>query len=536
MTTAIEEQPGTMTMAMATVATEKMTTGLEQQELTHVFRVVERDEELRRQEQLRLKHLVNQLGLLGDDQIETISNTSSNITSTTMQSAIGIRLCSNCQVKFGFLFNRRRECFLCKLPVCTECCVLIVKTGLKLRICQVCEKRRFVKERAFFWFYLTLRQRFQSAQFGADWLRHYRSSICCSVADAGVQTDLCVTNPEQMKDLHNLWARVVKDSELVEDHQIQSLREHCEIELIDDINSLRKEVKNLLNKIDPEEYDAINAISSCYKRRLASMLAQYTKMFYIVLLLAAAREQRANQTKIPCENCAIEEHTHDEFCRDEEIAYAARSVVETTATKALSNGDEAGRYTVPLTSPFSDQTIADVVIGDFEQQLAELLVDDAVKELFFDRLQSSSLPLEFNSGRIQLVTPNYPTPGNSTISGRDSSRPDEGVHSDMSPETVCDRDASSPDVDIDESLVASVRFTGRMDNCPSVGQSPEPIQEESEEDKTEDDDVEEIAKEIIAEENGDDENENREDLDLSEQELGTFAICSISPSGSTRYV
>ncbi|PVD37697.1 hypothetical protein C0Q70_00297 [Pomacea canaliculata] len=141
---------------------------LTEEECEKILSVLQRDFEVRQKEKDRI-------GL-----VESVLNAEKNRTAVlSQQTMFNKSCCIRCCQVFGFIFNRRHQCFACGYNVCKDCCNYVAEN--KTYICVVCAREKDLKQKACGWFYNTVSQRFR--RFGsAKVVRSlYKSTSYCKL-------------------------------------------------------------------------------------------------------------------------------------------------------------------------------------------------------------------------------------------------------------------------------------------------------------------------------------------------------------------
>ncbi|XP_052473651.1 rab effector MyRIP isoform X3 [Carassius gibelio] len=126
--------------------------GLTDVEAEHVMQVVQRDMELRKTEEMRLKVMK-----------KTLVEEGSRSVLLSRQHRFNERCCIRCCSPFTFLLNPKRCCLDCCYNICKGCCTYSKKD--KGWLCSACQKTRLLKTQSLEWFYNNVRRRFK--QFGS---------------------------------------------------------------------------------------------------------------------------------------------------------------------------------------------------------------------------------------------------------------------------------------------------------------------------------------------------------------------------------
>ncbi|XP_013921930.1 PREDICTED: melanophilin [Thamnophis sirtalis] len=121
---------------------------LTDEEVKHVWEVVQRDFDLRKKEEERLEDL--------KCKIEKESTKRELLSS---QSHLNERLCIHCLQPFKFLLNSKRQCLDCQLYICKSCSQYNKKD--KGWMCDPCRLVRIVKTGSLEWYYEHVRTRFK---------------------------------------------------------------------------------------------------------------------------------------------------------------------------------------------------------------------------------------------------------------------------------------------------------------------------------------------------------------------------------------
>ncbi|XP_059419551.1 rab effector MyRIP-like isoform X2 [Carassius carassius] len=126
--------------------------GLTDVEAEHVMQVVQRDMELRKTEEMRLKEMK-----------KTLVEEGSRSVLLSRQHRFNERCCIRCCSPFTFLLNPKRCCLDCCYNICKGCCTYSKKD--KGWLCSACQKTRLLKTQSLEWFYNNVRRRFK--RFGS---------------------------------------------------------------------------------------------------------------------------------------------------------------------------------------------------------------------------------------------------------------------------------------------------------------------------------------------------------------------------------
>ncbi|XP_066431494.1 melanophilin isoform X4 [Eleutherodactylus coqui] len=125
---------------------------LSDDEARHVWEVVERDMNLRKNEEQRL-----------DDLKEKVEKESNKRELLCSQSSVNSNLCIHCLQPFQFLINSKRQCKDCQLYVCKNCSRYNKKE--QSWVCNTCRGSRMVKLGSHEWYYDHVRSKFK--RFGS---------------------------------------------------------------------------------------------------------------------------------------------------------------------------------------------------------------------------------------------------------------------------------------------------------------------------------------------------------------------------------
>ncbi|XP_067906016.1 rab effector MyRIP [Heterodontus francisci] len=131
--------------------------GLTDDEAEHVLQVVQRDFDLRKKEQERLRELKQKLNEEGNKR-----------TILSKQEKFNENCCIRCCSPFTFLINTKRPCVDCKFNICKNCGAYSKKE--KAWICTVCHQARLLRTQSLEWYYNNVKGRFK--HFGSAKVVH----------------------------------------------------------------------------------------------------------------------------------------------------------------------------------------------------------------------------------------------------------------------------------------------------------------------------------------------------------------------------
>ncbi|ELT90291.1 hypothetical protein CAPTEDRAFT_76093, partial [Capitella teleta] len=126
---------------------------LSEDECESILKVIQRDFDLRQQEQDRLHKIEEELN--EEDVKATIL--------AKKGSSFNENCCVRCFSRFFFIFNQKNECAACKLFVCKNCATYDKEK--KAYTCKVCQKQTSLQQQSNQWFYQNVKQRFK--RFGS---------------------------------------------------------------------------------------------------------------------------------------------------------------------------------------------------------------------------------------------------------------------------------------------------------------------------------------------------------------------------------